>query len=247
MKNQPLILIGDSLKTVPMKSLLGIFVLLGFTACLSSCAPNIVAPTSPVIGCEHIPLDNILPGIGSELPRIPSRREHFRNDKQLISGQKVPEFTLTNLDGQEVSLSDVLNKNDLVLVDFWASWCGPCVASFPKLKELRSTYLQEGFEIVSISIDRTHEDWVEGSEDHEIPWINLGELKSWHGEVAKMYGVHFVPKSYLIDRDSCILQKDLTTTLLEQVLVSQFDEKTAENSATETDTEPEFEGNAGDS
>ena len=236
MKNPLLKLIVEKFNGISMKTLLRIAALLGFTVCLSCCAGDIVVPTSPAIGCEHIPLDNVLSGIGSELPSIPSRREQFRNDKQLVSGQKVPDFTLTNLDGEEVSLSDILDKNEVVLVDFWASWCGPCVASFPKLKELRSTYLQQGFEIVSISIDRTQEEWVEGSADHEIPWINLGELESWHGEVAKLYGVHFVPKSYLIDGDSCILQKDLTTTLLEQVLIDQFDEKTSDRSTLESDT-----------
>ena len=230
MKNPLLKLIVEEFNGISMKTLLRVVALLGFTVCLSCCAGDIVVPTSPAIGCEHIPLDNVLPGIGSELPSIPSRREQFRNDKQLVSGQKVPNFTLTNLDGEEVSLSDILDKNEVVLVDFWASWCGPCVASFPKLKELRSTYLQRGFEIVSISIDRTHEEWVEGSEKNEVPWIDLGELESWHGEVAIKYGVHYVPKSYLVDNENCILQKDLTTTLLEQVLVSHFDEKSAESS-----------------
>ena len=235
MKILPPRLLAESGTRTPMNRLLGLIALFFFTACLSSCAPNIVVPTSPATGCEHISLDNVLPGIGSDNPSIPSRREHFRNDKQLVSGQKVPDFTLMNSEGETVSLSDALNRNDLVLVDFWASWCGPCVASFPKLKELRTTYSEEGFEIVSISIDRTREEWVEASEKYEIPWIDLGELKSWHGEVATMYGVHFVPKSYLIDSEGCILQKDLTTALLEQTLVSQFEEIGADDSYLDTD------------
>lgn len=235
MKILPPRLIAESGKSNPMNRLLELIALFLFAACLSSCAPNIVIPTSPAIGCEHISLDNVLPGIGSDNPSIPSRREHFRNDKQLVSGQKVPDFTLLNSDGEKVSLSDSLDKNDLVLVDFWASWCGPCVASFPKLKELRATYSQEGFEIVSISIDRTREEWVEASEKYEIPWIDLGELESWHGDVATLYGVHFVPKSYLIDSEGCILQKDLTTTLLEQTLVSQFEEIGAGDSSLDTE------------
>lgn len=220
-----------------MKELPVLLVLSVCTLCLSSCSSNVVVPSSPAIGCEHVSLDNILPGIGSELPQIPSRREHYRNDKQLIPGQRVSDFTLTNLDGDEVSLSDVLLETDIVLIDFWAFWCGPCIASFPKLKELRETYGQDRFEIVAVSIDREREDWEESSAEHEVPWINLGELEAWHGEVATLYGVHFVPKSYLIDSDSCILQKDLPTTSLEKVLLEQFGESTENDSSVESDTE----------
>lgn len=212
-------------------ALLGNIVLVVFVILLSSCAQN--APLDVAVGCEHVVLDDVLPGIMGKEKSY--RREQQRNDKKLIPGQKVPDFTLVNMDGEEVSLFDVLQENNTVLIDFWASWCGPCVASFPKLKELRTAYSQEGFEVVAISIDRTHEEWAEGSENYEIPWINLGELESWDGEVATMYGVHFIPKSYLIDSDGCILQKDLPIDLLEDVVVSKFDEITNEESTTETD------------
>ena len=136
-----------------------------------------------------------------------------------------------------MSLSDVLLQHDIVLIDFWASWCGPCVASFQKFKELRETYGPEGFEIVAISIDREREDWEDSSTEHEIPWLNLGELESWHGAVAIEYGVHFVPKSYLVDSNGCILQKDLPTASLEEVLLNQFSEDADSDSPVETDTE----------
>ncbi|MCY3541338.1 MAG: TlpA disulfide reductase family protein [Gammaproteobacteria bacterium] len=220
-----------------MEKLLSLLVLAVITVCLSSCVPNIVVPNEPAIGCEHIPLDNLLPGIGSELPRISSRSEQYRNDKQLVPGQKVADFTLTSLDGEAVSLTDVLRQNDIVLIDFWASWCGPCIASFPKFKELRDTFGPEGFEIVAVSIDREREEWEDSSAKHEIPWLNLGELESWHGEVAIKYGVHFVPKSYLVDSNGCILQKDLPTTSLEEVLRSQYSKDPDVDSSVEIDTE----------
>ena len=147
----------------------------------------------------------------------------FETTCNLSRGQKVPDFTLVDLNGKDVSLTSILKENDTVLVDFWAAWCSPCVASFPKLKELRSKFKQQGFEIVSVSIDRTREDWVEGSKDHELPWLSLGEFESWQGEIATLYGVRFIPKSYLIDKERCILQKDLPPDLLEEALVSHYD------------------------
>lgn len=207
---------------IELKTTFGIIALCGLASLLCSCSQEIIIPTSPALGCEHVPLDEILPRIGSDIPEKSYRREHYRNDKQLIPGQKAPDFNLANLEGNEVSLSDALTDNDTVLVDFWKISCGPCIASFPKLKELREKYKQQGFEIVTISMDPIREDWTNGSEEHGLPWVNLGELESWDGEIATSYGVRFIPKSYLIDKEGCILQKDLTTELLEEVLSSRY-------------------------
>ena len=208
-------------------------VAIALVSCAQSVKLNVSIPTEPAAGCEHIPLNEVLPGHTTKEKSY--RIEQQRNDKLLIPGQKVPDFTLVNLEGEEVSLFKVLEESNTVLVDFWASWCGPCVANFPKLKELRNTYGEEGFEVVTISVDTSHEDWSTGSVEHEIPWINLGELESWDGEVATMYGVHFIPKSYLVDGDGCILQKDLPIDLLEEVIISKFDEAVDEESSPETD------------
>ena len=197
-------------------------VLVGLAAILGSCSQEIDVPTNAAAGCDHVPLDDVRPGEGTDLIASRSKRKQYRNDTRLVPGQKAFDFTLEDLQGNEMSLSNVLDEHDTVLVDFWAISCAPCIASFPKLKELRAKYKQQGFEIVSISIDRTREDWENGSEQHELPWINLGELEFWHGEVATAYGVHFIPKSYLIDKEGCILQKDLPTDLLEEVLVSRY-------------------------
>ncbi|MYF02862.1 MAG: TlpA family protein disulfide reductase [Gammaproteobacteria bacterium] len=199
---------------------------------LISCAQQ-STPLQPALGCEHVSLDDVLPGITTKEKSY--RREQQRNDKKLVPGQKVSDFSLVDLDGEEVSLFDVLQEKQTVLIDFWASWCGPCVASFPKLKELRANYGQDGFEVVAISIDRTHEEWAEGSEKYEIPWVNLGELENWDGDVATMYGVHFIPKSYLVDGEGCILQKDLPVDLLEKVLISEFEGEVGSESPLEAD------------
>ncbi len=146
------------------------------------------------------------------------------NDRSLAVGKQAPDFTLPNFKGEEVSLSDLLEGKDFVLVDFWASWCGPCIATFPALKELFATYSELGFEIASVSIDDTHEAWSYSSEEHELPWVNLGELKGFDGEMVMSYGVNFVPKGYLLDSEGQIVQKDLTTDQLKAFLVDKYDE-----------------------
>ena len=177
-----------------------------------------------------------LPGITTKEKSY--RRAQQRNDKKLVPGQKVSDFFISRFRRKRgLSVLDVLQKKSTVLIDFWASWCGPCIASFPTLKELRSNYGDDGFEVVAVSIDSTHEEWAEGSKEYEIPWINLGELESWNGDIATMYGVHFIPKSYLIDSEGCILQKDLPIELLEAVVVNSFDEVDGSDTSLETDGE----------
>ena len=145
------------------------------------------------------------------------------NEKSLIQGQKVPDFTLSNMEGQDIAFyPDVLQENKIVLIDFWASWCSPCIAMFPHLKSIYSEYKENGFEIVSVSLDSESIDWTESSEQQQLPWVNLGELKGMKGPTAVDYGVQFIPKSYLVDMDGCILKKDLHPEMLKDLLVKNL-------------------------
>lgn len=150
--------------------------------------------------------------------------ESRQNEQRVKPGQKAPEFTLANLEGTEVALYDVLAEKELVLIDFWASWCGPCIADFPELKKLYSAYDSHGFEIVGVSIDSAFEDWQEGSIEHELPWMNLGEMDGWEGSTATSYGVLGIPAGFLLDPNGCILEKRVRPARLQEALIAQFGE-----------------------
>ena len=158
-------------------------------------------------------------------PKIESyeqQRVVVQNDAALIPGQKVPEFTLANYDGDDKSLYDLLGENDLVLIDFWASWCGPCIADFPELKKLHAAYADEDFEIVGVSIDSTIEEWKGGVDEHELPWINLGEIQGWFGPVSTLYGVNSIPRGFLVDSQGCIYKKRVRPAALKEFLVDRY-------------------------
>ena len=165
------------------------------------------------------------------------------NDAILVPGQKAPEFTLLNLEGEEVSLYNVLGENDMVLIDFWASWCGPCIADFPDLKKLYAAYTDEDFEIVGVSIDSSEEDWIGGVEDNALPWVQLGELEGWYGPIGVQFGVGWVPKGYLVDSQGCIYEKDIRPDALKEFLVDRYGmDDSLEEPEVDPDESPEVSG-----
>ena len=144
--------------------------------------------------------------------------------KTIGIGKKAPGFTQNDPDGNPVSLSDFLGK--YVLLDFWASWCGPCRQENPNLVKAYAAYKDKGFEILGVSLDNKDgkEAWVKAIEKDGLTWTQVSDLNSWNNEVARSYGVRAVPQSYLIDLQGVIVAQNLRGETLEETLEEIFGE-----------------------
>ncbi|RED26787.1 thiol-disulfide isomerase/thioredoxin [Flavobacterium cutihirudinis] len=137
-------------------------------------------------------------------------------------GDIAPEIDLPNTKGENISLSSL--RGSLVLVDFWASWCGPCIKEQPTLLKLHNTY-PEKLSIYSISMDTKKPLWATAIAKGKLPWTNVSDLKYWQSPVVADYMLQSVPLNFLIDKNGIILAKNIHGKALEDMIKGLLDQK----------------------
>ena len=115
----------------------------------------------------------------------------LESSKSFMIGGEAPDFTQKTPDGKDLSLSDLRGK--VVLIDFWASWCGPCRKENPHVVKLYKKYKDQGFEILSVSLDKDKKRWIQAIEKDGMDWEHVSDLKGWKNEAAQMYSVKSIP------------------------------------------------------
>ena len=131
------------------------------------------------------------------------------NQEQADGSTKYTDFALPTLDGKRVLLSDVVAKNKITMVDFWASWCGPCRMEMPHVVQAYSKFRGKGLEIVGVSLDEKKEDWENAVKDMGLGWIQASDLKGWECSAARLYQVQGIPACVLINQKGEIVGRDL--------------------------------------
>ena len=143
-------------------------------------------------------------------------KERITIGKKTMVGVKAIDFSQPDMNGKMISLSSF--KGKYVLVDFWASWCGPCRAESPNLVKAYSKYKEKNFEIFGVSLDQSKDKWLKAVNDDQYTWTQVSEVKGWETAVAQEYGIEGIPFNILVDPNGYIVARNLRGEALEKKL-----------------------------
>jgi peroxiredoxin len=135
---------------------------------------------------------------------------------QIRQGYRAPEIALPTVNGDTIRLSSLEGK--VVLLDFWASWCGPCRISNKQLTKIYPKYKEKGFEIFGVSLDDDKDKWENAIKKDKISWLQVNDQGGWYARTAVKWNINAIPTSYLVDKQGKLVAMDLEGKQLEKAL-----------------------------
>ncbi len=172
----------------------------------------------------HYPGSEAVKELHRQVVELQTQYSYLRQSEMHLGiGMEAPEVALPAPGGDTLLLSSL--RGQLVLLDFWASWCSPCREENPNLIKLYREYADRGFEIYQVSLDKSRTAWLKAIEDDSLNWVHVSDLKMWESVVVSIYGLQGIPMNFLLDEEGRILDKNLRGVRLEEKLADYFKDK----------------------
>ena len=127
-----------------------------------------------------------------------------------MPGKPIKDFTMRDADGTDRTFSQLVRQEKLTLVDFWASWCGPCMASVPGMLQIAKDFSGSGLQIIGVSLDTDSVAWTDAVRSHHLDWLQLSDLQGWQSTAARAYNINSIPALMLVDSTGTIVTKGLS-------------------------------------